>query len=423
MVKIWKWLYPGIRLKRWIFMLFVGLIIINIGLLFIFSQHFYGFFQGEIALWLRFLSGPAFPVSLILGLGVIALGLFMVIVAIKQTISRISREEKELVDILYQEEKLKKGSKIVALGGGTGLANFLRGIKQHTSNVTAVVTVADDGGSSGKLRDELGMPPPGDIRNCLVALADTEPLMEDLFQYRFSSEGHLVGHSFGNLFIASMNEVLGDFKVAVKESSKVLAVKGEVLPSTNQNVRLGATFADNTQKVGESIIPLQNKKITEVFLEPEDCQATPEALQAIEEAEIIVVGPGSLYTSLLPNLLVDDLLKAILESSALKVYICNIMTQPGETVDYTASQHLEAIYRHTQEEFFDWIVVNRQEAAEGLIRRYQAEGAFPVKVDKERLKELGVKIKEEDLLLQPKDSYLRHDPQKLAEVVLDLLSD
>ncbi len=422
-MKIWKWLYPGIKLKRWIFLLLLGLIVINLGLLVIFSSYFLGFFQGEIALWLRFLSGPAFPASLLLGLGVVGLGLFVVIMAIKQTISRISREEDELVEHLYQEEKLKKGSRIVALGGGTGLANFLRGIKFYTSNVTAVVTVADDGGSSGKLRDELNMPPPGDIRNCLVALADTEPLMEDLFQYRFSSEGHLVGHSFGNLFIASMNEVLGDFKAAVRESSKVLAIRGEVLPATNQDVRLGAVFADDSCQIGESIIPLQNKKISQVFLEPEDCRATAEALRAIEEAEIIVVGPGSLYTSILPNLLVPDLLAAIKKSPAMKVYICNLMTQPGETVDYSASAHLQAIYRHAGDNLFDWIIVNRQEAAEKLARRYEEEGAFPVKVDHQELKEMGIRIKEENLLLQQKDSYLRHDPDRLAEVVLDLLED
>ncbi len=422
-MNIWKWLYPGIKLKRWIFLLLLGLIVVNLGLLIIFSSYFLEFFQGEISLWLRFLSGPAFPASLLLGLGIVGLGLFLVIMAIKQTISRISREEDELVENFYQEEKLKKGSRVVALGGGTGLANFLRGIKFYTSNVTAVVTVADDGGSSGKLRDELNMPPPGDIRNCLVALADTEPLMEDLFQYRFSSEGHLVGHSFGNLFIASMNEVLGDFKEAVRESSKVLAIRGEVLPATSQDVRLGAVFADDSCQLGESIIPLQNKKISQVFLEPEDCPATAEALRAIEEAEIIVVGPGSLYTSILPNLLVPDLLAAIKKSSAVKVYICNLMTQPGETVDYSASEHLQAIYRHAGEDLFDWIIVNSQEAAEKLARRYEEEGAFPVKVDHQELKEMGISIKEENLLLQQKDSYLRHDPDRLAGVVLDLLED
>lgn len=364
-----------------------------------------------------FIKNDSFLLNSIIGLILIISGLGGLVYSFTGSIKGLSQDE-EFVDLLYQKKILEKGPKIVALGGGTGLSTLLRGLKEYTSNITAVVTVADDGGSSGRLRDELGMLPPGDIRNCLVALADTEPLMEQLFQYRFSDEGHLVGHSFGNLFIASMTKVLGDFEEAVKESSKVLAIRGKVLPSTNEDVRLGALYSDKTIRIGESVIPETGKKIDRVFLKPSSCKPTSDALKAIKDAEIIVIGPGSLYTSIIPNLLVEGISEAIRESNAIKIYICNVMTQPGETTDYTTSDHIQAIIKHGGEGLFDYVVVNREEGAENLARRYEEEGAFPVRVDREEVEKMGVKLIEGDLLTS--EGYIRHDPQELARIIFKI---
>ncbi|MGM0420196.1 MAG: gluconeogenesis factor YvcK family protein [Bacillota bacterium] len=423
-MKLFKWLYPGIKLKRWIFLILLGLFLINIGILLVFDNWLYSFFQFNIDTWVETIGLSRNYIMNFFGSLYLVGGIVVLIYSIKGIISRLSRENEKLVDDLYQEEVLQKGPKVVALGGGTGLSNLLRGLKLKTSNITAIVTVADDGGSSGKLREELDMPPPGDIRNCLVALADTEPLMEELFQYRFSNEGHLVGHSFGNLFIASMNEVLHDFEAAVKESSKVLAIRGQVLPASNENVRLGAVYKDKTRQLGESLIPDKGKEIDKVFLEPKNCRPSQGAIEAIEEAELIILGPGSLYTSLLPNLLIKEIEQAIRKSEATKVFICNVMTQPGETSNFTASDHLQTVYDHIGEGLFDWIVVN-QESIEGTsVQRYQEEGAFPVVVDREKISQLDIKLKEEDLLREDQTtSYLRHDAKKLAKVVLNLLNE
>ncbi len=421
-LKLFKWFYPGIKLKRWIFLLLLGLSFVIIGLLLVFNRQLLGYIQINIDTWVEVIDLPRQFVINFLGILYLIGGIILVIFSLKKMFDRISQKNEKLVDDLYQKEVLQKGSRVVALGGGTGLSTLLRGLKLKTSNITAIVTVADDGGSSGKLRDELGMPPPGDIRNCLVALADTEPLMEELFQYRFSNEGHLVGHSFGNLFIASMSEVLDDFEEAIKESSKVLAIRGQVLPATSENVQLGAIYKDNSKQIGESLIPVAGKEIDKVFLEPSNCKPSQRALESIKKADIIVLGPGSLYTSLLPNLLIDEIQQEIKNSSAVKVFICNVMTQPGETSNFTAADHLKAIYRHTGDNIFDWIIVNKKQISGKSVRRYEEEGAFPVKIDYEELKKLNVKIKEEDLLAKNKDNtYLRHDPEKLANVVLNLL--
>lgn len=421
-LKLLKWFYPGIKLKRWIFLLLLGLSFVIIGLLLVFNRQLLGYIQININTWVEMIDLPRHLVTNLLGGIYLIGGIILVIFSLRKMFDRISQKNEKLVDDLYQKEVLQKGPKVVALGGGTGLSTLLRGLKLKTSNITAIVTVADDGGSSGKLRDELGMPPPGDIRNCLVALADTEPLMEELFQYRFSNEGHLVGHSFGNLFIASMSELLDDFEEAIKESSKVLAIRGQVLPATSENVQLGAIYKDNSKQIGESLIPVIGKEIDEVFLEPSNCKPSQKALESIKEADIIVLGPGSLYTSLLPNLLIDEIQKEIKDSSASKVFICNVMTQPGETTNFSAADHLKAIYKHTGDNIFDWIVVNKKQISGKSVRRYEEEGAFPVEIDYQELRKLDVKIKEEDLLAKSKDNtYLRHNPEKLANVVLNII--
>ena len=235
---------------------------------------------------------------------------------------------------------------------------MLRGLKEYTSNLTAIVAVSDDGGSSGRLRDDLGMPPPGDIRNTLLALADVEPLMEELFNHRFGGGKGLAGHSFGNLLIAAMTEVTGDFETAIRASSRVLAIRGQVLPGTVESVALRAEFTDGTQIVGESSIPLQGKRVRRVSLIPPDAKPPEEALRAIAEADLIVIGPGSLYTSVLPNLLIREIADAIRRSPAPAVYVCNVMTQPGETTDYTVADHVQALIDHTGPNLFTYVLMN-----------------------------------------------------------------
>jgi len=268
------------------------------------------------------------------------------------------------------------------------------------------------------LREELDILRPGDIRNCLVALADQEPLMEHLFQYRFYKEGDLKGHSFGNLFIAAMSEVLGDFEEAVEESSKVLAIRGRVLPSTNENVNLGAVYNDGSIKIGESEIPDKKRSINDVYLEPNSVSITENVKNSLLEADYILVGPGSLYTSLIPNLMINGMVENIKKSDAQKVFITNVMTQPGETTGYSAYDHVKAIYEHTGSQIFDHIIVNKNGNRKALLEKYAEEGAYPVEVDIEKLKKLNINIVE-GKLIQAGD-YIRHDPHKLAETILEL---
>lgn len=309
--------------------------------------------------------------------------------------------------------------RVVALGGGTGLPVVLRGLKTVTDRITAVVTVSDDGGSSGRLRDELGILPPGDIRNCLVALADTEPLMETLFQHRFS-QGSLAGHSFGNLFIGALTEVLGDFQAAVRAASQVLKVHGQVLPSTLQNVVLCAEMADGRRVCGETAIARAGGRIRRLRLEPGDCRPVPAALAAIQEADLIVLSPGSLYTSVLPNLLVRELAEAVRCSPARRVYVVNIMTQPGETDGFTAADHVQVLWDHGARGCVDEVLVNVGRLEGDRLAPYREQGAEPVAVDRERLAALGVRVREADLTTRR--GLVRHDPARLATALLQAVS-
>ncbi|TYP56707.1 gluconeogenesis factor YvcK family protein [Thermosediminibacter litoriperuensis] len=308
--------------------------------------------------------------------------------------------------------------KIVAIGGGTGLPNLLRGLKHYTRDITAIVTVADDGGSSGILRDELKILPPGDIRNCLLALANTEPLMEKLFQYRFNA-GSLKGHSFGNLFLAAMTDILGDFELAIKESSKVLAVSGQVLPSTLCDVILVAEYEDGTIVKGESRIPGAGRRIKRIGIIPEDARPLPEAVEAIEKADAIILGPGSLYTSILPNLLIKNLAGAVKASRARKIFIVNVMTQPGETDGYTAYDHVKTILEHAGDNLIDCVVINVEKIPEHLLLKYLSDGAHPVVCDGEKIKKLGYNVILGELLSHT--DVIRHDPIKLAKVIMDII--
>jgi uncharacterized cofD-like protein len=309
---------------------------------------------------------------------------------------------------------------IVVIGGGTGLSVLLRGLKKFPVNISAIVTVADDGGSSGRLRDELDIIPPGDIRNVLVALSEVEPLIEELFQHRFTNGNGLSGHSIGNLLLAAMADITGNFVNGIRELSKVLNVKGKVLPASDQKIVLSAVMDDGSIIAGESKIPLTNKKIDRVFLTPDNIQALPETIKVIERADLIVIGPGSLYTSILPNILVPGISEAIAKTVVPKVYICNVMTQPGETTDYTASDHVKALVDHIGRQLIDVIIVNKEEIPRNLLEKYAFEGGKPVAYDESKLKSFGFQIIS-DKIARYDGHLVRHDANHVSKLLLKLL--
>lgn len=323
------------------------------------------------------------------------------------------------------EKELSLAPKFVVIGGGTGLSILLRGLKKFTSNITAIVTVADDGGGSGKLREDLGMLPPGDIRSCLLALANTEPTMEKLLQYRFN-EGILKGQNFGNLFIAAMNEIYGSFEKAIKEASNVLAVTGKVLPMTLEDVKLCAVLENGNTLKGESHIPLDAIKacsrIDYIYTEPKISYPLEESVEAINNADIIVLGPGSLYTSVIPNLLVNNIVDTIYNAKAPKVYITNVMTQPGETDGYDVLEHVNAILKHSRLDFLDYVIANTEEIPIDTLEKYIMDGSKPVLMgarDEEILKSKDIKLIGENLINIRKD-YIRHDNIKLSKLLMEI---
>ena len=402
-----KWLYPGIKIKRWVLMCILGVIMVSVGSINLVS--------------------PDYISVRVLGGFTLCLGIIVIFVGLERTVKSFlsfflpPKEEKRILDLIYQKRQLAKGPRIVVIGGGTGLSTLLYGLKEYTSNITAIVTVADDGGSSGRLRSQFGLLAPGDIRNCLVALADSEPLMRNLFQFRFGGKAELQGHSFGNLFITAMTKITGDFEKAVRESSKVLAIRGQVIPSTLEEVKLIAEYEDGTKILGESKISDEKRPIKRIHLDRKDCEATPEAINAISKADVIVIGPGSLYTSIVPNLLIKGIIKSILESKALKVYVCNIMTQSGETDNYKASDHIEAVVAHAKSKLIDYCILNLAEVPPEFIEKYKQEGAHPVIVDAEKVEEMGF-FAIKDNLVNTQD-YVRHDSQKLAKIIVDLIEE
>jgi len=326
------------------------------------------------------------------------------------------REKGHVIEALYKKRMLDKGPRLVVVGGGTGLSTILRGLKNITNNLTAVVTVGDDGGSSGKLRREMGVLPPGDIRNCIAALADEEDLVTQLFQYRFA-EGGLGGHSFGNLFLTALCSITGDMFRAIKESSKVLAIRGKVLPSTLDDMVLVAEMEDGRIIEGESDIPEAKGKIRRLFSKPENPKALIDVIKAIESADLIILGPGSLYTSVIPNLLIKEISQAICASKANKVYICNIMTQPGETDDYSVADHVEAIIKHAgSSDIMDAVIVNKK-LPTNLAKKYESVKAFPVILDEEKIESLGIRVIKAPLTEDNEQGLVRHSHKKLAKIV------
>ncbi|EST11582.1 gluconeogenesis factor YvcK family protein [Sporolactobacillus laevolacticus] len=312
--------------------------------------------------------------------------------------------------------------KVVAIGGGTGLPAVLRGLKKYPVDITAIVTVADDGGSSGVLRNELQIPPPGDIRNVLVSLSDIEPMFEQLLQHRFKSDSGLNGHSMGNLLIAALTSITGDFVKGVRELSRILNVHGQVLPAADQMIALGAVMSDGSIVEGESHIPEVNKRIERVFLKPADIQPLPESVRAIREADLITFGPGSLYTSVIPNLLVPELADEIYRAKARKVYVCNVMTQKGETDHFTASEHITAIHRHVAHPLIDTIIVNSQPIKLDLLKRYAAEESEPVPIDWKQLNDLGIDVIHAPLI-KTAGGVVRHDEAVVGRMLMSLFTE
>lgn len=419
MATLLKWFTPGMKIKRWLFLAMLGSALFGLGSALL-DRHVVGL-MGVIMELLA--NQLAFVPQGLIGGFIIILGLTMMgygfKMAFRSIIGVIRPDQSErLVETIYNHRSLQRGPKIVTIGGGTGLSSLLKGLKEYTSNITAIVTVTDDGGSSGRLRDNLGILPPGDIRNCVVALADKESLMEEVLQYRFTS-GELAGHNLGNLFLAGLTNVSGGFDGAVRALSKVLAIRGQVLPATLENVTLGAELADKALVFGECNISASQSRIKRIFLRPEVCRPLPEALAAIQEADIIIFGPGSLYTSIIPNLLVQGMVEAIENSPAQKLYICNIMTQPGETQGYTAHEHIKAIYDHVGP-IVDQILVNSEAIPNRLLKKYREKGAAPVRVDTSALARLGVRVWSKYLVQH--SNLVRHQPEKLAQAVMEIIA-
>ncbi len=414
-MKIKMWLKPGMKLKRWALLAIIGIIGMSFGLSFLFGEKSY-----SINIYTMSIAFIASGIALIYVAVSFILKNFYKLLSIGGFKGSLDFEK--INEIVFKQKLLIKGPKIVVIGGGTGISTMLRGLKKLSSNLTAVVTVADDGGGSGMLRSDLGMLPPGDIRNCILALADTEPVLERLLEYRFK-DGTLKGQCFGNLFLAAMDGISENFQEAVKKVSDVLAVTGRVLPVTLDDVALRAELESGRNIIGESKIGDRGcdaqDKILKINLEPENVEPLQEVLDAIIESDIIILGPGSLYTSVLPNLLVEGVQDAIKCSKALKVYVCNVMTQPGETDGKRVSDHIKAIEEHTYDGIVDYCLVNNTIISDELKEKYALEGACQVDIDTKRLEGMGVKCVEGDFLTVI-DGLVRHDADKLAKKILSL---
>jgi len=399
---LYKWLYPGLRIKRWAALCAFGMVMCSMGFVLTLVK------EQEMA-----------------GSLSVVLGIFCVIVSVRKIVKSVTgilapNQEGQILNRMYQRGVLSSGPRIVALGGGTGLSALLRGLKERTSNITAIVTVTDDGGSSGRLRDQFDVLPPGDIRNCLAALADAEPTMHELLQFRFSeTASDLSGHSLGNLFILALAKITGDFEKAVQETSRILNIRGSVVPATLSKVTLAARHADGKMTEGETNLSSYPSKIERIFMRPETARATQGALEAIRHADLIVLGPGSLYTSILPNLLIPDLLEAVTTAAAPRIYVCNVMTQPRETSQLGSDfDHVDALIRNSRPGIMTHCIVNTGLIPEAMKEKYSKEGSNSLRCETSRIRALGIKVVEADVI-QTQD-YVRHNPRKLAKIVTEM---
>ncbi|OIP76979.1 MAG: hypothetical protein AUK48_04970 [Oscillatoriales cyanobacterium CG2_30_44_21] len=416
-----QWLLPGLFVKRWLFVSIVGIVLIVLGIaisarltpvLFI-SRLISTAIDTLVAIMPRNMSGP---IALIFGVGLLWLGQKRALGSITQVL--MPDQDKELLDLLVSHRKLNRGPRIVTVGGGTGLSNLLRGLKKYSANITAIVTVADDGGSSGRLRREYGVLPPGDIRNCLAALADEEKLVTELFQYRFKTGEGLTGHSFGNLFLTAMSEVTGDLEKAIAASSQVLAVRGRVLPATLDHMVLWAEFEDGRYVEGESNIPEARGKIKYFGSKPDNPKGLPQAIEDIKEADLIVIGPGSLYTSIIPNLLVPEILQALCDRTVPSIYLCNIMSQVGETDGYAVSDYVKVLDDLAGIRLFDVVLVQRDQPSERSLNHYASFGSHFTELDRHNLATMNCPILTANVMLEKSNGTVCHDSEKLAGVIM-----
>ena len=417
MTAVRKLLRPGMRVKRWFLVLLVGMVVVSLGIGFAVTEVYR---SAVVPDWFTIATLQFLPllvrafIFLVIGGALCALGFLGLYRSLADALPSSSQS---LIDRIYEFRVRQGGPRIVCIGGGTGMPTVLRGLKRHTANITAIVTVGDDGGSSGRLRREHGILPPGDFRNNIVALAQVEPLMARLFQYRFGEGSTLGGHSFGNLFVLAMTGITGSFEHALRETTRVLAVQGVILPSTLDDVEICAEFQDGSEVCGESRIPEVGKPIKRISLRPEHPAAQPEAVAAILEADLIVLGPGSLYTSVMPNLLVEGIAKALLQADGLKLYVCNVATQPGETDGYNVDAHVEALVRHLpgQRNPLDVVIAPRHPSSVEPLE----PGITLVKAGPSRMTQPRILV--EDVVRD--DLALRHDPEKLAAVIMRVFEE
>ncbi|HEY8803641.1 MAG TPA: YvcK family protein [Clostridium sp.] len=413
-----KLLTPGINIKRWILLGILGSSILAFGILEIINKTYFSLRSIGFSILMIGIG------ALIIYIAILQIIKFFIILVNTGNLD-VAINSKKLGDLIYEKRVLVKGPKIVVIGGGTGLSTMLRGLKKYTNNITAIVTVADDGGGSGVLREDLGILPPGDIRNCMLALAETEPLMEELLQYRFK-DGRLKDQSFGNLFLAAMDGISNNFEEAVQKMSSVLAVKGRVIPVTLDNMILKARLKNGIIIDGESNIPKgvieNNSAIDEVFIEPKDARAIKEALVAINEADAVILGPGSLYTSIIPNLLVREIRNALEKTKAIRIYVANIMTQPGESDNYGVKDHIKAINKHAKCKVVDYVVVNTGKISSELEQKYLDDNSNMVNINEEEVTKLGVGVIKREFVEVGK-GYIRHDPDKLAAILVETIME
>lgn len=417
-MRLSDWLKPGIKVKRWIAFGLFGVLLIAFGFTELVTHRVYDIYYKLFYICLNVTGVFVIYIS-------ITEGIKSVIALINKGYLKMSLDSRKIETLITEKRLLVKGPKIVVIGGGTGLSTMLRGLKYYTSNITAIVTVGDDGGGSGALREDLGMLPPGDIRNCILALADTEPLMEDLLQYRFT-EGRLKGQSFGNLFLAAMDGVSDNFVGAVQKMSSVLAVTGKVLPVTLDDMKLMAQLDNGNVVEGESDIPeeafKQKSKINRLMIVPEDAKPLEEALQAIKDADAIVMGPGSLYTSVIPNLLVKGIVSEIKKSSAYKIYISNVMTQPGETDGFKVYDHIKVLKKYGGKDIVDCVIANNGSISDDMKKKYKDKDSDIVTIDRDKLKDFGIEIVEKNLIKVSKGT-IKHDSDYLAQVLVETIME
>lgn len=424
-----QWLRPGLSIKRWMLLFSIGILVLVFGATLILNYQIFGILEEKMLLFAFQMTGSySYTFLAICGTILVILGLWIMVTAVRKLMKRfvelLAPDQKEVSKQLLSKMELSRGPKVVAIGGGHGLSMLLRGLKNKTSNITAIVTVADDGGSSGRLREEMGIIAPGDLRNCLVALADKETVLEEIFQYRFGGEGELAGHSLGNLFLAALIKQFGSVQNALEAASKVLNIRGQVMPATSQTVRLKARMSDGEIVEGESEISAYPEKkgrdirIVHMSTIPKAPMAVGDALKALRDADLITLGPGSLYTSVLPNLLVPEILQTIRESGAPVIYICNVMTQPGETSGYTVGDHLKALVDHIGGGVVDFVLANTGTPAADVLKKYEKAHAYPVSIDRKKVESLGASLIEADLLGPAREAV--QDTNVLAEELMQI---